>query len=186
MKLCKATATDSLHACVGGEEYNLPPLWLRLNDPARFTANKQRLFEISDVVDTPASTAVVRSDASEEGLRVEWGDGAQSLFTAAWLKAHAQPRKPDEHYLWNAGLARFLPEVAYDADDMPLRVSSHLVRYGIAIVHGVPTEPGMVEKFGNQIGFVRTTNYGAIFDVVDLGTCGCVCTTIAHAWCGAE
>ena len=169
----KRKASSTIDACVGGNEYSLTPLWLRLNDPSRFTANKQRLFEIADVVDTAASTEVVKSRASEENLLVDWADGTQSTFSADWLKRHAQPRRPAEPlYLWSAALARFLPEVQYDAEDMPLHVSSHLTRYGIAIVHGVPTELGMVEKFGNEVGYVRTTNYGAIFDVIDLGTRG--------------
>ena len=31
---------------------------------------------------------------------------------------------------------------------------------------------GMVAEVGNLLGHVRTTNYGAIFDVVDLGSSG--------------
>lgn len=36
---------------------------------------------------------------------------------------------------------------------------------GIALVHGVPTVDGAVLEFARRVGFVRETNYGALFDV---------------------
>ena len=41
-----------------------------------------------------------------------------------------------------------------------------LARRGIALLHDCGVEPGTVLEIGNTIGFVRETNYGAIFDVV--------------------
>jgi len=41
-----------------------------------------------------------------------------------------------------------------------------LARRGIALLHDCGVEPGTVLEVGNTIGFVRETNYGALFDVV--------------------
>ena len=41
-----------------------------------------------------------------------------------------------------------------------------LARRGIALLHDCGVEPGTVLKVGNTVGFVRQTNYGALFDVV--------------------
>ena len=43
---------------------------------------------------------------------------------------------------------------------------AQLARRGIALLHDCGVEPGTVLKIGNTIGFVRETNYGALFDVV--------------------
>ena len=41
-----------------------------------------------------------------------------------------------------------------------------LARRGIALLHDCGVEPGTVLEVGNTVGFVRQTNYGALFDVV--------------------
>ena len=38
--------------------------------------------------------------------------------------------------------------------------------YGICLVQDVPSEPGSVLSFAETVGFVRSTNYGSMFDVV--------------------
>ena len=53
-----------------------------------------------------------------------------------------------------------------------LQLACHMTTYGFAIVHNVPTVKGAVAQFGNAVGHVRTTNYGDIFDVIDLGSQG--------------
>ena len=51
-----------------------------------------------------------------------------------------------------------------------LQLCTYLERYGLAFIRGVETSEGMVEKVGNYIGHVRVTNYGAVFDVKDVGS----------------
>ncbi len=63
------------------------------------------------------------------------------------------------------------PEIT---DLSPLRADSprwtnelcrRLVTYGVALVHHLPTTPETVLDVAASIGFVRTTNYGSLFDV---------------------
>ena len=52
---------------------------------------------------------------------------------------------------WNGDLAPFVDQLA---------------RRGIALLHDCGVEPGTVLEVANTVGFVRETNYGALFDVV--------------------
>ena len=77
-----------------------------------------------------------------------------------------------ERHLWSSGLSRFLPELPYASLGSKLgklQLCTYLQRYGLGVLRGVPAEEGMVAKVGNEIGHVRVTNYGSIFDVRDKG-----------------
>eukprot|EP00437_Effrenium_voratum_P038475 CAMPEP_0181469926 /NCGR_PEP_ID=MMETSP1110-20121109/38278_1 /TAXON_ID=174948 /ORGANISM="Symbiodinium sp., Strain CCMP421" /LENGTH=162 /DNA_ID=CAMNT_0023594863 /DNA_START=42 /DNA_END=527 /DNA_ORIENTATION=+ len=70
------------------------------------------------------------------------------------------------------GFSQFLPEIPYTSLNSrmgKLQLCSYLERYGLGVIRGVDIETGMVAKVGNQIGNVRVTNYGSIFDVQDKG-----------------
>ena len=104
-------------------------------------------------------------------LRVSWSDGTQSQYPWDWLERQMRPKKV-ESYLWNRGLGQFLPEVPYTSLSTQMgkvQLCTYLQRYGLGIIRGVHVENGMVAKVGNQIGHVRVTNYGSIFDVKDKG-----------------
>ena len=198
---------------IEGATHRISSLWLRLNDPNQHTVNGQRLFEISDVVDSAAATKVARHSTSVDGdLDVEWADGYAAHFPRAWLDQRLlKPtfhERSDQAYLWRAGIAKHLPTVEWgdvvrkhselselsearsepsgaEASAVPsakrsrkgeaatngkLQLACHMTTYGFAIVHNVPTVKGAVAQFGNAVGHVRTTNYGDIFDVIDLST----------------
>jgi gamma-butyrobetaine dioxygenase len=171
-----------------GSRASVQPLWLRLNDPSRFTPNGQRLFEISDVVRARPAVASTSTDA-EGCLRVEWADGETSVFSNDWLAAHVLPDAVADAapgtqapYLWNARFETFLPEVCFEThfaadgagspSEGRLLIASHLERYGIAVLRRVPAEEGMVKAVANEAGFLRNTNYGEVFDVIDRGAEG--------------
>jgi gamma-butyrobetaine dioxygenase len=165
----------------------ISPLWLRLRDPARFTANGQRLFEISDVVERQDSYTVQRSETTSEGVEVEWADDSASFFSHDWLGAQLplsaivtedeSEELPPRRQLWNSSFEP--PRLQYDGRagqrmgiEQIAKLGAALERYGLVVLEGVPTEEGAVERVGNEIGFVRQTNYGTLFDVIDLGDKG--------------
>jgi len=173
-----------------GEQRTLEvsPLWLRLNDPSQFTNNGQRLFEISEVVTTSAlSSSATSSTFDEEGnLFMKWADGKSSHYPAQWLDTFVNKvssentsHLTEDLYYWNANFAAHIPRLCYKSsflsseetpsEDGPLQLSHYLVKYGMCILKNVPTELGTVEKIANKAGFVRHTNYGKIFDVIDKG-----------------
>lgn len=168
-------AVDRISVQVKSQKCEFHPLWLRLNDPAGLTRNRQRLFEIRDVVENPSSSTAAHHHIDEaRGLQVEWADGKKSSYPWNWLEAQMRANRLDPQ-IWQSGFRKFLPEV--DFKDLASRegntnLSAHLARYGLAILRNVPTDEGTVEKVGNMIGNVRHTNYGRIFDVIDKGADG--------------
>jgi gamma-butyrobetaine dioxygenase len=144
-----------------------PPVWLRDNCPCaecRDPHNGQKLFGVNDI---PADLTVTAGDGAGT---VTFSDGHRSVFAGEFLDRH---RAPDLHgdgrtehgkQLWDE--LGELPETdwaAYLADPGPaLRA---VWRQGFALLHGTPTEPGTVLAIAGTFGHVRSTNYGALFDV---------------------
>jgi len=97
-----------------------------------------------------------------------------------WLAGHAldgygdgDGRTEDDKELWRpadldtdrgpgpqASWPRYLAEPADRA-----RALDAVLRWGFVLLHDVPAEPGMVLEVAASFGFVRETNYGALFDV---------------------
>jgi hypothetical protein len=136
---------------VRGTECEVSALWLRLHEPAGFTHNGQRLFEISDVVQDPGSSTVASSHTTDTELQVEFGDGRLSSFPMEWLAQQldgggvtdgaavqdaAVARVPTQQ-LWGAEVEDVLPWLSYadfsSSDAGKLRLCNHLERYGIAV-----------------------------------------------------
>lgn len=133
---------------------------------------------------SPRSFAVrdKRSDAGDaQVLSIEWADGHQSEFPLSWLRAFAYDVPVEElqsrryepaPLLWDASLEVSRVQVTYDAfltEEGKNRLCLLLMRFGFAVVTGVPPKLGTVGEIGNQLGAVRRTNYGDIFDVLDMG-----------------
>ncbi|CAE7823654.1 unnamed protein product, partial [Symbiodinium sp. KB8] len=109
--------------------------------------------------------------SAESELHVSWSDGLQSQYPWSWLERQMQPNTV-ERFLWRKGFSQFLPEIPHTSLNSrmgKLQLCSYLERYGLGVIRGVDIETGMVAKVGNQIGNVRVTNYGSIFDVQDKG-----------------
>eukprot|EP00397_Hematodinium_sp_SG-2012_P018474 GEMP01018927.1.p1 GENE.GEMP01018927.1~~GEMP01018927.1.p1 ORF type:complete len:639 (+),score=173.85 GEMP01018927.1:128-2044(+) len=157
-----------------GETVDVHTLWLRINRPDRITANGQRQFEIPTAL-PPVLLTHAAVDNNGDALEVTWADGDSTKFPATWLYEHcggessSKKRTQDERFLWNATLGRgCLPRVDY-GDHTGVGLARALHAFGLCVIKNVPTESGMVEKVGNDIGFVRRTNYGSRFDVRDDG-----------------
>ena len=153
-----------------------PAAWLRDNCPCPQCLDPvtgQRLLDLAAAPD--ASLAAV--DARDGEVAVTFGpDGHQSVFSRAWLQAHAldkpapaDPRTEDGKALWRAADLARVPGAGwaqYAADDaVRARVLDAVLTRGAAVLHGVPASAGMVEAVAATLGYVRETNYGRLFDV---------------------
>ena len=119
--------------------------------------NGQRLFDIADLGDL---TVVGHSRTTDTQLvTVQSSDG--SMHECKIPLRHESTQR-GQRRLWgserSSDLARHR---AGELDDF----CSELVETGIALIAGLPTSEATVLDFADEIGFVRNTNYGDLFDV---------------------
>ena len=152
--------------------------WLRDNcrcAACRHPGNGQKLYGILDL---PARLTVSSAALASDGAwQVVWSDGHQSAYPQQWLAEHdvsttARAARATAVTLWGAEITRALP-----AGDWPAMLAdpgcelAWLQRYhalGFGLLRNVPIVPGSVAEVGDQLGFVRVTNYGRLFDVVSV------------------
>ena len=149
-----------------------PAIWLRDQCPCALCRHPsgQRLFEIGELPEHPR---VERVAMQATGVRVTWrGEEHDSIYPVAFLSDHdlKSPRGSPIR-LWGADLARMpegdWPAVAQDpAAELAWLESYHA--HGFGLLRNVPAKPGMVAEVGDRLGFVRTTNYGRLFDVISV------------------
>jgi gamma-butyrobetaine dioxygenase len=105
-------------------------------------------------------------------VRVTWHDEHASTYPPAFLYEHNLKSPPPAPIrLWGADLASLpegdWPSVARDpAAELAWLEGYHL--HGFGLLRNVPVRPGMVAEVGDRLGFVRTTNYGKLFDVISV------------------
>ncbi len=145
-------------------------LWLRDNAPAhRDALTGQRLISL---VDLPLEPRLHAAEPGPPGhLTLTWDDGETSVFCLQWMRAYdlslrfsARPTRlpwmgqPSTHFAWSV-----YPDWVADSS---IREDwlYHAGRDGLAFLSGVPTEDAAVLQVAAQIGIVRETNQGRIFD----------------------
>ncbi|TDQ77702.1 gamma-butyrobetaine dioxygenase [Dongia mobilis] len=153
-----------------------PAIWLRDNcrcPECRHAGNGQRLYEITDLPEDLAIGAAVLSD--DKAVRITWQPGGHvSTFTPAWLADHdlsAEARRGRKRpvKLWSKAIGTEMPigdwrqMVSDPAAELAFLDTFHA--HGFGLIRNSPTVPGTVLQIGNHLGFVRVTNYGALFDV---------------------
>ena len=98
-------------------------------------------------------------------------DGHVSLFDPGWLWSKSRPHStPTAQVPWQAELAKELPVFEHAAimtDDRALHGWLVALRdVGLALLRGVPCEPGEVDRIARRISLPRDTNFGVVFDVI--------------------
>jgi gamma-butyrobetaine dioxygenase len=155
--------------------------WLRdnaLDGSTRSAGNGQRLLTIDQIPpDTVVTEARLAADGGTLHLTFEPGRH-RTPFPASWLLAHRYDRPAPTQPGWarpeierwdRATLQDRIPSGRYDAVSAGGRALADWLaavdRFGFAVLHGVPTEPGALCDVAELFGFVRETNYGRWFDV---------------------
>lgn len=161
-------------------------LWLRDNCPQlRHPSTNHRVVETSSIPDDvlPAQTRVT----SDGELEIVWAyDGHISTFASSWLQAHDYSNGARHERrivrLWDAAsISRSLPDVSYPTlladDDARIAFLQGFIEHGVGILRNVPCEPGTVLDVGRQLGELRTTSWGLVFDVVSMENANSVAYT---------
>jgi gamma-butyrobetaine dioxygenase len=150
-----------------------PAIWLRdqCACPQCRHPSGQRLFEIADLPEHPQIERVTTQ--ADSTVRIQWkGEEHVSTYPASFLYEHGLKPKPGEPLkLWGADLAP-LPEADWPSllrdPAVELAWLEAYQQHGFGLLRNVPTQPGMVAEVGDRLGFVRTTNYGKLFDVISV------------------
>ena len=156
-----------------GETTEFHPLWLRSECACPECRSRVTLERTFNHFRLPLELAPTEVQATAEGaLRLVWPpDGHVGLFDPGWLwsksRPHAAPTAPGP---WRAELAEELPvfeHAAVMSDDRALHDWLVALRdIGLALLRGVPCQPGEVERIARRISLPRDTNFGVVFDVV--------------------
>lgn len=148
-------------------------IWLRDNcwcEQCRVTQSaERRLFTANIAADIAPIRARLDDD---EALHVEWRDGHRSVYSRAWLTRHdygtaARASRRHEPVLWDADFSvpRFAHADVVDGGAGQLDYLDALRDVGVAIVTGVPSVSGEVERFADVVGHVREVAFERIHNV---------------------
>lgn len=165
----------SLSLAWDGRTSHFHYIWLRDNSwsgDSRVSQSGERQLFSADIPEDIAPVSA-RFDPSE-GLRIEWNDGHRATYSTHWLKRHdySQDARAGRRHiprLWDAGIGE-LPSFAYEdvvggTDEGQLAYLDALRDFGAAIVRGVPSVDGEVERFAEAFGHVREVAFARIHDV---------------------
>jgi gamma-butyrobetaine dioxygenase len=173
-----------------GRRLRFPAVWLRDNCPCAECRDPHSGQKYLNVTDLPAGLALACAEEAGDAITVTYApDRHRSVFSREWLAEHAldryadgDGRTEDDKDFWlpadldgrvgrleegrsqaswpQASWPEYLAEPAER-----IRSLAAVMRLGFVLLHDVPAEPGMVLRVAASFGFVRETNYGALFDV---------------------
>jgi gamma-butyrobetaine dioxygenase len=164
------------------DDLEVPAIWLRDACPCaecRHAGSGQRLHS---VLELDPSTVVTAVAIDGDKVDVTFTPHHAARFSLTWLRQNApgraaafDDRSERARRPWvGADLAAGPPTIAWpdldgagDASAQPRRLSAlrDLTDLGLLLVREVPSVSGAVLDVARSIGFVRTTNYGDLFDV---------------------
>jgi hypothetical protein len=165
---------------------SFPHRWLR--DACQCAAcvhpsTSQKLHKTSDI---PADVRPVPQGVTiqEGGIHIKWADNHKSFYEHSFLERYSSaPRLSSFHkdvqpISWDAPSVTQSPDLymTYEAIKNPVHLLSaitHLTRYGLLFVTGVPNiehsdETCELRKLANIFGEVRDTFYGDLWDVKNI------------------
>jgi gamma-butyrobetaine dioxygenase len=173
-----ANREGDLLVTTGGRELRFPAVWLRDNCPCAQCRDPGSGQKYHDITDLPPDVAVEAVREDGDAVLVMFApDRHRSAFSRRWLATRAlddygdgDGRTEDDKELWlPPDLAGRRPEVSwprYLAEPTEqIRALEAVLRLGFALLTDVPADPGMVLEVAASFGYVRETNYGALFDV---------------------
>ena len=162
----------------------LHPLWLRqrCRAPSHVQpGTNQRLFELTDLGHLAVSAAL---RCGQDAVHVSFSDGHVSRFELQELldESALSPENCTDQIrpsMWSGKdseiskfefSARDLVNVSRDRVLTPRQqgiaeLAAHMVKYGLAIVRGLPAADGVCHDFASLFGNIRATNWGPVFNV---------------------
>jgi gamma-butyrobetaine dioxygenase len=171
-RLLISAANELTIEYAGGQSHAIHPLWLRERCQDASTLDLrtgQRLQDPSDFDPQLALIAIARMEAGR--LRVRFSDGHEAEFLEHDILAEAALRAGDHELpaprLWDSTLQlnRRPRWSGLTSDAELVDWLAQFLELGFIIFTQVPTEPGALLRVASVFGYVRQTNFGALFDV---------------------
>ena len=153
----------------GGQDTELPALWLRARSPdpsQRDAVTGQRLMNPHLL---PDDLAVLDAQLADGTLQLRFSDGfsgsfdPQELITGSVLRTGAPAARP-----WKVADLQPPPQYRWPdlQDDAVLyRALRDFIELGFVLVNETPTRADSILGIASRFGFVRTTNFGSFFEV---------------------
>jgi gamma-butyrobetaine dioxygenase len=146
----------------------LPALWLRQYSAEASDLDDvtgQRLFDPHLL---PVDLSLTSAEVVDGELRVGFSDGHASTYACERLLAlqNLDDGVPAP-VPWRAadGVPHVHAVASLDDPASERTVLEDFLVHGTVVLDGVPTEPGTILVAARRLGFVRETNFGALFDV---------------------
>jgi gamma-butyrobetaine dioxygenase len=139
---------------------SVSPAWARdacTCEECRDPHNDQHLIAASDLVGWVAVAAT--EVPSGWAIDLRHGDGREHRCQ---VPSTPRPQRSTVQATWGATHIGQLRPGASDITEF----STRLAEFGIAMIEGQGSAPNTVLDFAAEIGFVRSTNYGDLFDVI--------------------
>jgi gamma-butyrobetaine dioxygenase len=154
--------------------------WLRDNCACPQCRHPQALERTYMFIDHATPTILAAAIGPGEVVDITFAAGSEShssRFTKGWLREYgccedALREREFTQRLWGSDIASRLTTVSY-ADYMHtsdgVRAWIDAIQTdGVALLKGVPAQPGQLLEVGRRIGPIRATNFGDHYDVVSM------------------
>jgi alpha-ketoglutarate-dependent taurine dioxygenase len=158
-----------------GHKSRFHAIWLRHNCHCPACGTSETAIKPLKLTDIPADIAARSATLEASGdLVIVWeGDGHETRYAPAWLRAHcySDAERSRRHWratLWGPEIASALPQADFGAakadEHARLDLLEKLRDYGFVLVRGVPAEPEATPEIAELAGPLRITNYGSVYD----------------------
>ena len=149
--------------------------WLRDNcmcEACSDHAGGHRMLSLMEVpLDIQPDSVEISGDGTKLNLHWPAEDHATS-FRLSWLRGHCnslleRQRRQPERVLWGEEINENPPAVSYaDFKNGSTQLFQNVRAYGFSIVTGLPADESYTETFAGELGYLRETHYGKIFDLI--------------------
>lgn len=154
---------------------------MREHSAATDTTHEVTREALIEPVHVPDGFQITAARLTDDGhVEVSWShklsdaDSGQAVYHSGWLYQTGLYGDTDfetdlSRRLWTADEFAAIPQidgsrVLIDEEEF-YRFLTIFIRYGMAVVRGLPAEPEMIETLPEKIGVIRTSNFGRVFEV---------------------
>ena len=163
---------DALHAVwSGGEQTDLPYLWLRDNcgcGECRVEQTTEKRFHLFRVPKDlrPLNVGIERAGSKDEAIFIDWPDGHHTRYRSSQIHGFLSQPRFDLHF-WDGRFQprRFDYQRFLASDHATAELIAEFLRTGLCVLVDAPTEPDSLEHLATRLGPIREVLFERIHNV---------------------